>query len=217
MARAQSAGRGRLGRTWESQADEGLYLSLILKPGPPMLSPVALTMLTGLALASAVRQLGVHSAHLDWPNDVMVAGAKISGILVESRGLTADDPVYVVGVGLNVLQRQFSGELTEERHVTSLSLEGSDADVSRASEFVLAELALKLESVRDFSPTLGSEYLDETGLRGQLVNIQVGSKSLSGRLVDLNLAQGLCLENANGQRAYHALEHVRSLSAHSPS
>ena len=182
-----------------------------------MLSPVALTMLTGLALAAAVRGLGVHTAHLDWPNDVVVAGAKISGILVESRGLDANAPAYVVGVGLNVLQREFSGELTEERRVTSLALEGSDADINRASEFVLAELAQKLESVRDLFPTLGSDYLDETGLRDRHVNIQVGSQSLSGRLVDLNLTQGLCLENADGQRSNHALEHVRSLSAQSPS
>ena len=213
LARAQSAGRGRLGRKWESQADEGLYLSLILLPGPPMLSPVALTMLTGLALVTAARDLGVRAAKLDWPNDVVVDQAKLSGILVESRGLDASAPAYVVGVGMNVLQRRFSKALAEERAVTSLALAGSQADLARATESVLDALATRLATARNFPPTLGTEYLEETGLRDRFVQLQVGSEEHQGQLVELSLETGICLVDEGGQRSRYALEHVRSLHA----
>ena len=92
VAEAQTRGRGRLGRSWASAPGEGLYLSTVLLPGPPPLSPTALTMATGLAVHDAVRGLGVDAVRLDWPNDVVVDDAKLCGILVESRGLTPAAP-----------------------------------------------------------------------------------------------------------------------------
>ena len=68
VASGQTLGRGRLGRTWVSPEREGLYLSVILLPGPPPIEPAALTMASGLAVLDAVRALGLLGARLDWPN-----------------------------------------------------------------------------------------------------------------------------------------------------
>src|SRR5262245_62468054 len=80
VAEGQTAGRGRLGRSWASASGEGLYLSLVLltERAP---SPAALTMGAGLAVLEGVRSLGVRGAQLKWPNDVLASGAKLAGIL----------------------------------------------------------------------------------------------------------------------------------------
>jgi len=217
MARAQSRGRGRLGRAWESASDEGLYFSLIQRPGPPPVSPVALTMLSGLAVYTAVRELGIQAAKLDWPNDVVVDGAKLSGILVESRGLDPNDPAYVVGIGLNVLQQQFSPELSGERAVTSLALLGASPGVEGAADAVLRNLSHRLDQLHEISADLGAEYLEATGLRGRTVRLTIGSKTEVGEVAELTVEAGLLLTAPDDTQARYALEHIRSLEALEPS
>ena len=170
-------------------------------------------MLSGLAISGAVRHLGVTSAHLDWPNDVVVDGAKLSGILVESRGLEPGDPIYVVGIGLNVAQRDFSPELLRERAVTSLALQECDCGIERAAAVVLEELSHRFDALHQIPAGLGAEYLDETGLRGERVTIQIGSEMREGLLSDLTIEGGLVLTEAGERKTMHALEHVRSLQA----
>ena len=94
-ADAQSAGRGRLGRSWSSPAGLGLYGSLILRTDAP-----ALALKAGLALARAVEEVAGLPAQCKWPNDVLCRGHKIGGILCEAR-----DQRIVVGIGLNVNQQ----------------------------------------------------------------------------------------------------------------
>lgn len=174
-------------------------------------------MLSGLAVASAARALGVEAAHLDWPNDVVARGAKLAGILVESRGLSAEDPTYVIGIGLNVRQREFSPELAGERSVTSLFLEGADCSLERASEALLDELSRRLDELREPHGDLGAEYLAATGLAGREVRVQVGAETRAGQLESLTLDGGLVLAGSDGARTRHALEHVRALEALDPS
>ncbi len=209
-ARGQTRGRGRLGRTWVSAADEGLYLSVVLLPPPPPLSPVVLTMATGLGVLAAVRVLGVE-ASLEWPNDVVVGPAKLAGILVEARGLDPVAPHHVVGVGLNVSQRSFPDELTAERSVTSLALQGVSVTLDEARERVLAELSDALESAFHDSAGLARDYLQELGCRGARVRVQAGARTLEGRLSDLTPEKGLRLVTEGGREEELALEHVSSL------
>ncbi|NOT31225.1 MAG: biotin--[acetyl-CoA-carboxylase] ligase, partial [Planctomycetes bacterium] len=142
VAEGQSAGRGRLGRSWSSPAGEGLYLSLLLLPRAAP-NPAALTMAAGLGVLEGVRALGAEAARLKWPNDVLASDergtdAKLAGILVETRGLDPLRPHAVVGVGLNVLQRAFPAELVRERAVTSLALLGLAVTRAAALEGLLA-------------------------------------------------------------------------------
>ncbi len=96
VAAAQSAGRGRMGRTWLSPAG-GLYASILFRfPGPP---PAGLTVRAGIGVVSAVRAAGVAGAVLKWPNDCLVDGRKLCGILAESF---PGSGIVVVGIGMNV-------------------------------------------------------------------------------------------------------------------
>lgn len=98
LARRQTAGRGRAGRTFLSP-EGGLYLSVVLRPLAPLHRWGILPLAAGSAVARDLRASGID-ALLKWPNDVLVGGAKVGGILVESR--MGDAPFSVVGIGVNL-------------------------------------------------------------------------------------------------------------------
>lgn len=117
----QTSGRGRLDRAWSSPAGSGVIVSVLLRPDTvPAARWVWLPLLAGLAVDATVHECGVESG-LKWPNDVLVDGRKIAGILLE-RVETEQGPAAVVGVGLNTTLRR--DELPVET-ATSLALEGA--------------------------------------------------------------------------------------------
>ena len=102
-ADTQSAGRGRNGRVWRSPPGGGLYASMILRPNLAVGDLPLLTLLAGVAAAEAIRAATGLSAGLKWPNDVLVHGRKVAGILCEaSLGAGAAGPIVVAGLGVNV-------------------------------------------------------------------------------------------------------------------
>ncbi|MDP9942746.1 bifunctional biotin--[acetyl-CoA-carboxylase] ligase/biotin operon repressor BirA [Ectopseudomonas alcaliphila] len=102
LAERQTAGRGRRGRVWASPFAENLYCSVVLRVDGGMSQVEALSLTVGLAVARALQGCGVDGARLKWPNDVLVDGRKISGILLELAGDPADVCHVVIGVGINV-------------------------------------------------------------------------------------------------------------------
>lgn len=117
----QIAGRGRLDRRWQSPSGSGVIVSVLLRPDAVVAGRwVWLPLLVGLAVDATVHECGVDSA-LKWPNDVLVDGRKLAGILLE-RVETPRGPAAVIGVGLNVTLRR--DELPVET-ATSLALEGA--------------------------------------------------------------------------------------------
>lgn len=121
-AREQTAGRGRQGRSWTSSPDQGLYLSVILRPEiAPADSPV-LTLAAAVAVAETLRLDFEVSADIKWPNDVMASGRKICGILVESAIEDSRIQYAVMGIGVNIGQGAFEGDIANL--ATSLSMEG---------------------------------------------------------------------------------------------
>jgi BirA family biotin operon repressor/biotin-[acetyl-CoA-carboxylase] ligase len=98
VADHQTAGRGRLGRTWEAPPGTALLSSLLLKPRPGRLAP-QLSLVAGVAVADAVERATGLSVQLKWPNDVMLRRAKVAGCLAEAR-----DGAVILGVGVNVNQ-----------------------------------------------------------------------------------------------------------------
>ena len=209
VAEEQSAGRGRLGRGWASARGEGLYLSLVLLPSVPP-NPAALTMGAGLAVLEGVHALGARAARLKWPNDVLVEGAKLAGILVEARGLDPARPHAVVGVGLYVRQRAFPPELSAERAVTSLALLGVECALEDALAEVLTRLRARMQEACTDPGHTARAYAAATGFVGRAVRLVVGRSEFRGRLTALELG-GLELETEHGPRTRHALEHVQAL------
>lgn len=99
LADEQTAGRGRLGRTWMASPASNLLSTLILRPPSSVLRQIA--MIAPLAVVDAVRENAAVAADIKWPNDVQVAGKKLAGILIETE-IADRGPVVLVGVGINV-------------------------------------------------------------------------------------------------------------------
>ena len=127
IADSQTKGKGRLGRAWHSAPETGIYLSTFIRPNiTPEKLPI-LTLMVGLATVIAVNEFIPQPALLKWPNDLLLKGKKIAGILCEYH--SKKNSIVVIGIGINVNQIQFPPEL--EDIATSLKLEfGKDINLS---------------------------------------------------------------------------------------
>ena len=105
LAERQLAGRGRRGRKWVSPFAENIYYSLVLRMDGGMRQLEGLSLVVGLAVLSALREMGIERAGLKWPNDVLVGNKKIAGILLELVGDPADVCHLVIGIGINANMR----------------------------------------------------------------------------------------------------------------
>ncbi len=99
-AKAQTKGRGRLGRRWESPSNKGLYLSFIFKPHIELRRVNLLGMTVALSVVKALRD--IIELKIKWPNDIIVGGKKIGGVLLETETLTRYPAFVIVGLGLNI-------------------------------------------------------------------------------------------------------------------
>ncbi len=212
VAHGQTLGRGRRGAPWISEPGAGLYASVVLRPSK-LLAPAALTMGAGLAVRATLLQFGLGRAQLKWPNDLLVDGAKLCGILAETRGLDPSSLSFVLGIGLNVQQGSFPQELLRERAVTSLALYGIQATPRDVLARLLPHLAREIGRMESDPEAIAQDYLAATGLANRRVRVLAGENEIEGGLRELDLAHGLGIMLADGSLRRVRLEHVRALSA----
>ena len=188
VAEEQTAGRGRMGRSWVSQPGASLTFSVLLRP---VWLPAArrgwLPLLAGVATATAVRAVATVAATLKWPNDVLIGDRKLAGILAEQSG-----DAVVIGVGLNVATpRDWLPVSPAGLQATSLLAEG--AHVSR--EPLLTEMLRQLERRyaafrEDPDPAGGgllAEYRTLCGTLGRSVRVELpGGRELAGVAEDID-------------------------------
>ncbi|HEY2551053.1 MAG TPA: biotin--[acetyl-CoA-carboxylase] ligase [Streptosporangiaceae bacterium] len=197
VAETQTAGRGRLGRYWQSPPRSALLFSVLLRPAVPPARRGWVPLLAGVAVATALRELTAVDARLKWPNDVQVSGEKLAGLLAEQAG-----PAIVAGTGLNV--HATGDELPPG--ATSLALHG----VGRASRAeLLAGLLAEFERrylrwalVHDGDPAgsgLREDYLQLCATVGRQVRVSLpGGRELAGTASDVDDA-GRLVVCAGGQ------------------
>ena len=115
-ASSQFCGRGRMKRDWESVPERGLYFSMILHPEAEPLRVPQLSLLTAVALVSSIRNMAGLNVKIKWPNDVMYEGKKIGGILSEARFDGEKTEYVIIGVGININQRNedFSNSINDK-------------------------------------------------------------------------------------------------------
>ena len=166
----QSDGRGRLGRTWYSPKDQSLYASVVVRPSAGALDLGPLSLAVGLGLRDGLLALDVPKPELKWPNDILVDGFKLAGILCEARW-NGSAPEIAIGFGVNVHSEGFPADLA--RHATSLALVMDDHP-GRAAVLValLAGLEPALETffAEGFGP-LKARYLDACVTLGRAVRV----------------------------------------------
>jgi BirA family biotin operon repressor/biotin-[acetyl-CoA-carboxylase] ligase len=111
LAEEQTAGKGRAGRAWQSERATGIYLSLLLRPRLAPVQAPLLTMMAGLSARTAIEAQTGLTPDLKWPNDLLLSGKKVGGILTEMHAEPSQVRFVIVGIGLNVNQEKFPGEL----------------------------------------------------------------------------------------------------------
>jgi len=199
VADEQTAGRGRGDHAWRSAAGEGLYMSVLLRLPVPVGRLTLLPLAAGLAASAAIRGLAGLIADLRWPNDLLLGPRKAGGILVESHTEAGAVAYAVVGIGINVHQREFAPGLTTP--ATSLDLE-SGRIISRQRLLVALLLALDeessalLDSVTANAIPRHAEQVS-TWMRGRRVEVH-GPQACSGITEGLDVHGFLRVRTAQG-------------------
>lgn len=141
----QTAGRGRRGRSWSSPGGEGLFFSVLLKPQIAIGNASMLTLVKGMAVVRGIEEVSGLKPQIKWPNDVVIAGRKIVGILTEMSAQIDYVNHIVVGTGININQTEFPEEIAQTASSLKLEMqrEGRDRAVSRAR--LLAAVLLYFE------------------------------------------------------------------------
>ena len=141
IANKQTAGRGRRGRQWCSDSDTGLWCSIVLKPEIPIEAVSPLTLVAALAVKSAIEKVADIFPKIKWPNDLVLSGKKVCGILTEMKLEQGKMAYVVVGIGINVKQQKFPEELSGI--ATCLEQEGKTESVRNLSISELLEAVLE--------------------------------------------------------------------------
>lgn len=204
FAEHQSAGRGRLGRVWESPHGASLLFTVLLWEQEARLCPARTVMNAALAVVEGIEQASEVEPVVRWPNDIYVRGRKLAGILVETRLLQPSLRTVALGVGLNCLQHagHFAPELRDK--ATSLELECEHA-VDRAA---VAQAILRALDRRFAEPSVVSDHGlvaawrdrgDDIGARASLF---ADGKDYTGWIVDVHPVDGLVLQLDAGGRLH---------------
>jgi len=210
VAEHQRAGRGRLGRGWQAPARSALTLSVLVHPRMPAAHWPWLPLLTGVAVAEAVRRTAAVDATLKWPNDVLVGDRKLAGILLE-RVQTPTGPAAVLGIGLNVSARR--SELPVPA-ATSLALAGAATTDRHTILVSLLRTIQALWSAWEEDPGgLHASYLRRCSTIGQQVRVELPDGSAVTGLAETVDADGrLVVAGASGRHvlAVGDVVHVRA-------
>jgi len=209
VAEHQTAGRGRLDRTWETPARAALTFSVLVRPTVDPSRWPWLPLITGLAVAAGVRRTtGLSNVGVKWPNDVLVDGGKAAGILLE-RVDTPSGPAAVIGVGINV---STTADELPVPTATSLAIAGADVDRAALLRAVLGELANVLEQWGESTDSLRSAYVDTCETVGQVVEVSLpAGETVRGRATGVDEDGRLDVETDSGRVAIGAgdVVHVR--------
>ncbi len=166
LAERQTKGRGRRGRQWESPFGEGLFLSVLEYPALPPCQVMKLTLCAGMAVCKGIEDVTGILPDIKWPNDIVLEGKKVCGILAEMKAVAEGMVHVVIGIGVNVNQTKFPKELNQI--ATSLKLiTGKEGDKNRLAaaicnrmeeyEGMLRQNGFPMEEYRKLCVTLGRE------------------------------------------------------------
>jgi BirA family biotin operon repressor/biotin-[acetyl-CoA-carboxylase] ligase len=208
VAEHQTAGRGRRGRVWEEQPGQALMFSLLLRPDTAVESLAPITLVAAIAIAEALPV----AARVRWPNDVVIGGAKLAGILAELETPAERDPYVILGVGINANVPAEALPETDRLPATSLLVE-TGAIVDRLS--LLHDVIDRLQAAYREFEELGFRALFDRwaaldDLAGHAVALELGDLTVEGVAKGVDRSGRLVLTLPDGtDRAFDAGEVAR--------
>ena len=202
IAEQQTAGRGRAGRSWHSERGTGLYFTLLLRPKLAPVQAPLLTMIAGLSAHAAIRAQTGLAVDLKWPNDVVIGGKKLGGILTEMYAEPSQIRFVIVGVGINVNQEEFPAELSS----IATSLRAETGKTHSRSELLLRLLR---EFETDYNRFLADGPASVTQAfqnassyaQGKRVRVTSGKETFTGTTAGLSPEGLLLVKRDDGKTA----------------
>jgi len=200
IAESQTDGKGRMGRNWFSPPSLNLYLSVILKPKLPPADTPQLTLMAAVALAETVQSFLPAPPSIKWPNDILVGGKKLAGILTESSCETDRVHFVVVGVGVNLnLPAAALPEAIRDRATSLRILTGKPIDRTLFAKQLINDLDRCYgELGRDGFPGIARRWESFFDLRGRKVAVEMADQRVMGIARGIDRDGALILEEEGG-------------------
>lgn len=190
IARRQTAGRGRMGRTWFNLPGEQMFASIVVHPGTAAADTPAIALIAGLSVADALADACAVDARLKWPNDVLINGRKVAGILAESKPSPRGAQQLVIGIGVNCQGSTGDAPPELQAALTTLAQEtGQAVSPDTVLQAILQRLEAQLERLAGGHKT---ELLVAWARKAQVVGRRVGFPLPKGR--GDGIAQGITPE-----------------------
>jgi BirA family transcriptional regulator, biotin operon repressor / biotin---[acetyl-CoA-carboxylase] ligase len=203
----QSGGRGRRGRTWFSSLGSGLTFSLLWRFNRPLTALSGLSLAIGVALVRCLRGMGLTDAQVRWPNDILVPGGKLAGILIETHGDMLSAATAVIGIGINVRPLAKTAEPAEYAAVAIEEVLARHCDRNALLLALLGELdtVLTVFDQQGFAP-FRDEWQSLHVWQGKPVQVLGAGAPLEGVALGVDAEGVLQLATAGGVRAVHSGE-----------
>lgn len=197
LCEQQTAGRGRLDRSWSSPEGQGVWMSVLLQPELPAENAPLITFCAALAMTRALRSLTSLDARIKWPNDVILAGRKVCGVLLEA-GFAPDGRQFVViGTGLNVRSGAYPQELSDR----AIALDELCTPPSRSQLIAayLNELENAIDAIKSgcFSG-ISKPYHDYSCTLGSEVQVLAPDETFTGIALDVDDTGALLVRTSDG-------------------
>ena len=200
----QTVGVGRRGRSWSSEAGQGVYMSLILRPSLATDKAAMLTLVSAMAVSKAIYEMikdcGVYP-FIKWPNDIVLRGKKVCGILTEMSIKDGSIDYVIVGIGVNVHNREFPAELAHM--ATSIELEiGHEVARERITELIWIEFEKYYDifmETQDLSQ-LQEEYQQMSANKGRKVTVLDPAGEYEGTARGITEIGELIIDTKDGQK-----------------
>ncbi len=218
FAESQTAGRGRLGRSWFSPEWVNLYCSLFLMPHQPVRTFHLFSLATAVALVQAIQRVAECTVQIKWPNDLVMGNRKVAGILLESASLGGQTPPLVVGIGINVNVDEFPPEL--QPIATSLKIAaGKPIDRSALAQEMLGALSEQYDALRGSSRHLIETIRPACRTLGKKVSVRTPRNTFEGWADDIEPDGALRCRLGDGSIRKIALAdilHLREIGEDAP-
>lgn len=197
ISEEQLGGRGRLGKKWHSKKYDGIWMSMILKPDVSPMDAPFITLIAGASIVKALNNLGIK-ASIKWPNDIIINGKKVCGILTELSAEIERINYIVLGIGINVKTLEFPEDISNI--ATSIHKEGYDTsrvDIIRNIIFEFEKVYIEYIKNNDKSETLDI-CRNYSAIIGNDVYTIRNNKKEKVKCIDINKDGNLVVEDENG-------------------
>ena len=207
IAKRQTQGRGRMGRSFLSSSENGLYMTLFLKPDIPPLQCVNITVMAAAAVAEAIERVSSKECQIKWVNDIYIGDKKACGILTEaSFDFTANRLDYaILGIGVNVSDPE--GGFDNEIRDIACSVYGKNAPVGVKNRLCGEIINTFMKYYADFDNV---EYMDRyrerSNLIGKTVDVYRGNEIISGVCVGIDESANLVVKTDRGEMRFNSGE-----------